>query len=78
MILYDEPDTLRVGGTTQAIDSGARHGVFATSGGSTYLLVTGFSLAGLAAALGWGFFLYRTFRGRKPATAAQHDAFFKA
>ena len=36
------------------------------------------ALAGLAAAVGWGFFLYRTFRGRKPATAAQQDAFFTA
>ena len=65
VILYDEPDSLRVGGTTQAIDSGARKGVFATSGGYTYLLVTGFTLAGVAAAVGWIVFLFRTFRRRR-------------
>jgi hypothetical protein len=73
VILYDEPDSLAVGGTTEAIDSGARKGVFATAGGSTYLLVTGLTLAGMAALIGWIVFLVRFFRGRKasaPATVA--------
>jgi hypothetical protein len=65
VILYDEPGSLRVGGKTEALDSGARNGVFATGGGSTYLLVTGFTVAGVAAAVGWVIFLLRTFRRRK-------------
>jgi hypothetical protein len=65
VILYDEPDSLRVGGRTEAIDSGARKGVFATAGGFTYLLVTAFTLAGLAAAVGWILFLVGTVRRRK-------------
>jgi hypothetical protein len=77
VILYDEPDSLRVGGTTEALDSGARKGVFATAGGSTYLLVTAFTLAGVAAAVGWVFFLIRRFRRRETASTAQQDAFFK-
>jgi hypothetical protein len=67
--LYDEPDSLRIGGTTEAIDSGASKGVFSTAGGSTYLLVTALVLAGLAAAVGWVFFLIRFFRGRREAAA---------
>jgi hypothetical protein len=48
-------------------NSGARAGVFATGGGSTDLLVTGFTVA---AAVGWVIFLLRTFRRRnaKPET----------
>jgi hypothetical protein len=76
VILYDEPDSLLVGGTIEAIDSGARKGVFATAGGSSHLLFTGLTVAGLAAAIGWVFFLIRTFR-RKEAPAEQQDAFFK-
>jgi hypothetical protein len=67
VILYDEPDSLRVGGKTEAIDSGARKGVFATAGGLTYLLVTGFTLAGVAAAVGWIIYLVMSIRRRKPA-----------
>ena len=44
---------------------GARNGVFASGAGSTYLLVTGFTVAGVAAAVGWVTFLLRTFRRRK-------------
>lgn len=69
VILYDEPDSLRVGGKTEALDSGARKGVFATAGGSTYLLVTGMVVAGLAAAIGFVVFLVKTFRRRKQAKA---------
>jgi hypothetical protein len=70
VILYDEPDSLRVGGTTPALDSGARNGVYATgSGSSTYLLTTGLMLAGIAAAIGWIVFLVRTFRRRLAARA---------
>lgn len=77
VILYDEPDPLRVGETTEALDSGARKGVFATAGGSTYLLVTTFTLAGVAAAVGWVFFLISSFRRRAAASTAQQDAFVK-
>lgn len=69
VILYDEPDSLRVGGETAALDSGARKGVFATAGGSTYLLVTGMVLAGLAAAIGFVVFLVKTVRRRSQAKA---------
>jgi hypothetical protein len=71
VILYDEPGSLRVGGKTDAIDSGARKGVFAKDGGLTYLLVTAFTVAGVAAAVGWVFFLLRTFRRRKADPAPQ-------
>ncbi len=62
VILYDEPDSLRVGDTTEAIDSGARKGVFATGGGFTYLLVTGLTLAGAIAAVVWVVFVLRRLR----------------
>jgi hypothetical protein len=74
VILYDEPDSLLVGGKTDAIDSGARKGVFATAGGSTYLLVTGFTVAGVAAAVGWVIFLLRTFRRRKAESETPQGA----
>jgi hypothetical protein len=53
VILYDAPDGLTRGGTAEARDTGARKGVFATAGGSTWLLVTGFVLAGALAAVAW-------------------------
>jgi hypothetical protein len=77
-LLYDEPDDLQVGGTVEAIDSGARKGVFATAGGSSYLLFTGMTVAGVAVAGTWVFYLYRTFRRKPAADTAQQDAFFKA
>ena len=72
VILYDAPASLRVGGTTEAVDSGARKGVFATAGGLTYLLVTGFTLAGAAAAIGFLVVVLRTFRRRKTTTSPGH------
>lgn len=69
--VYDEPDSLTVGGTTEALDTGARSGVFATAGGSTYLLVSAFVVAGLAALVGWVFVIRNAVRSRRrsPATA---------
>ncbi len=74
VILYDEPASLKVGSTTEAIDAGARKGVFAGAGGSTYLLVTAFALAGAAAAIAWIIFLLRTFRRRGAAEATAAPA----
>ena len=65
IIVYDEPDGFRVGQSLEALDSGARHGVFATGGGSTYLLISGFVVAGLAAAVGWIFVIRSAFRRRR-------------
>jgi hypothetical protein len=70
VILYDEPDSLSRGGTTEAIDSGARKGVFATAGGSTYLLVTAFVVGGLAALVGWVFVIRNAVRRRRPVAVA--------
>jgi hypothetical protein len=65
VILYDEPDSFGVGDTTGAVDTGARKGVFATAGGSTYLLITGFVVAGLAALVGWIFVIRNALRRRR-------------
>src|SRR4051794_339467 len=65
VILYDEPDTLITGETTEAVDTGARTGVFATTGGSTYLLVTGFVAGGLAALVCWVFVILGAVRRRR-------------
>ncbi|WP_033222860.1 hypothetical protein [Kitasatospora phosalacinea] len=65
VLLYDDPDSLRVGGTVEALDSGSSDGVFATGGGYTYLIVTGFALGGLAAAVAWPVFLWRTWRSSR-------------
>ncbi|MEV6495214.1 hypothetical protein AB0M20_42335, partial [Actinoplanes sp. NPDC051633] len=70
VILYDEPDGFGLGDTAEALDTGARSGVFATAGGSTYLLITGFVVAGLAALMGWIFVLRNAFRRRKAPAAA--------
>jgi len=67
VILYDEPDSLRTGQTTAAVDTGARNGVFATAGGSTYLLISGFVVAGVAALVGWAFVIRNAFRRRSAA-----------
>ena len=69
VILYDEPDSLSTGSTTGALDTGARKGVFATAGGLTYLLVTGFVVGGLAALVGWAFVLRNAFRSRRSPVA---------
>ncbi|ATO15481.1 hypothetical protein O7600_20520 [Micromonospora sp. WMMA1998] len=65
VILYDAPDGLAVGGTAPARDTGARAGVFSTTGGSTYLLVTGLTLAGVAALVAWVVIIVRTVRNRR-------------
>ncbi|MFJ9948812.1 hypothetical protein [Kitasatospora sp. NPDC091207] len=71
VLLYDEPDSLRIGETAVARDSGSVAGVFATGGGSSYLLVTAFAVGGLAAAIAWPVFLWRTWRSsRKRRTSA--------
>ncbi|CAN3983833.1 hypothetical protein [Kitasatospora purpeofusca] len=60
--LYDSPDSMAIGGTAEARDVGALGGVFATAGGSAYLLVTAFAVGGVAAAIAWPVFLWRTWR----------------
>jgi hypothetical protein len=71
VLLYDGPDSMRIGDTAVALDSGAAGGVFSTSGGYSYLLVTAFAVGGLAAAIAWPVFLWRTWRssrGRQPSS----------
>lgn len=65
--LYDEPDSLIAGRTVEAVDTGAPENVFATAGGSTYLLLTAFPLAGVAALVGWVFVIRNAFRRRRAA-----------
>jgi len=67
--LYDDPDALAIGQTVEAADTGARNGVFATAGGSTYLLVTAFVVGGLAALAGWLLVIRNAIRGRRSAAA---------
>ncbi|MFD8755148.1 hypothetical protein ACFV0O_29865 [Kitasatospora sp. NPDC059577] len=77
VLLYDGPDSLRIGGTAVARDSGAAGGVFSTEGGSSYLLVTGFAVGGLAAAIAWPVFLWRTWRtsrGRRTSSPESAEA----
>ncbi|MFU8851749.1 hypothetical protein ACNAW0_12315 [Micromonospora sp. SL1-18] len=68
VILYDAPDGLAKDATAPARDTGARAGVFSTTGGSTYLWVTGLSLAGVAALVAWVVIIVRTIRRRREAT----------
>lgn len=73
VILYDDPDGLTMGGAVDALDSGADNAVFASAGGSTYLLATGFVVAGIAAAIGWVFVIVnavRRLRGRRQQVPA--------
>jgi hypothetical protein len=70
VVLYDEPDALTTGQTVEAADTGARKGVFATAGGSTYLLVSAFVVGGLAALAGWVLVIRNALRGRRSAAAA--------
>ncbi|MBQ0894765.1 hypothetical protein KBX37_16935 [Micromonospora sp. U56] len=65
VILYDDPDGLRLDGTVEAIDSGHSKGVFASAGGSTYLTITGMTVAGAAAVVGWVYVVIRTVRARR-------------
>ncbi len=67
VLLYDAPDGLAPGATAPARDTGARKGVFSTTGGSTYLLVTGFTLAGVAALVAWVVIIVRAIRRRREA-----------
>lgn len=69
VILYDEPDALRTGATIAAVDSGSRKGVFASAGGRTYLLVSAFVVAGLAALVGWIFVIRNAIRDRRRPAA---------
>ncbi|MEU8296169.1 hypothetical protein AB0C04_02630 [Micromonospora sp. NPDC048909] len=70
VILYDAPDGLMQGATAPARDSGARKGVFSTTGGSTWLIVTGLSLAGVVAAVIWVVVILRAVRRRREQRAA--------
>ncbi|HEU4348133.1 MAG TPA: hypothetical protein VFR35_10125 [Actinoplanes sp.] len=65
VILYDEPDGLAVGDAVPARDTGARNGVFSTEGGYTWLVVTGFVLAGAVAAVAWVLILVRALKRRR-------------
>lgn len=73
VVLYDEPDGLAVGHDVPARDTGARNGVFSTAGGSTWLLVTGFVLAGVLSAAAWVVIVVRSISRRRAPAAA--DAF---
>ncbi|MFI9848258.1 hypothetical protein ACIHFD_65395 [Nonomuraea sp. NPDC051941] len=53
VILYDEPDGMAEGKAVPARDTGARNGVFSTTGGYTWLLTTGLVAAGAIAAVAW-------------------------
>jgi hypothetical protein len=53
VILYDAPDGLAQGVTAPARDTGASKGVFSTTGGSTWLTVTGITVVGALAAVAW-------------------------
>ncbi|MBF9129737.1 hypothetical protein I0C86_12320 [Plantactinospora sp. S1510] len=68
VILYDAPEGLGEGDTTAARDTGARKGVFSEAGGSTWLLVTGLTLAGGVAAGVWVTIVLRTVRRRREAS----------
>ena len=75
VLLYDEPDSLRIGETAVALDSGAAGGVFSTAGGSSYLLLTAFAVGGLAAAIAWPVFLWRTWHSwRRRRTSSPESA----
>ncbi|MEU5941823.1 hypothetical protein ABZ807_22165 [Micromonospora sp. NPDC047548] len=67
VILYDAPDGLAQGDTAPARDTGARKGVFSTTGGSTWLLLTGMTLAGVVAAVAWAVIVVRMVRRRRQA-----------
>lgn len=70
VILYDEPDSMSIGGTTEALDTGARTGVFTKGGSGTFYLTVAITLAGVAAAIGFIFVLIRRFRRKPQAVAA--------
>lgn len=68
VILYDAPEGISRGGTTEARDTGARKGVFAKTAGSTWLIVTGLTLGGVVAAVVWVTIVLRTIRRRREAS----------
>ncbi|GHJ46644.1 hypothetical protein Cs7R123_39860 [Catellatospora sp. TT07R-123] len=74
VILYDEPAGVELGAEVPALDSGARAGVFGTEGGTTYLLMTGLALGGVAALIGWGFVLAGPLRRWRARVARREDA----
>ncbi|MFD2763784.1 hypothetical protein [Micromonospora eburnea] len=65
VLLYDAPDGLAKGDTAPARDTGARGGVYSTTGGSTYLQVTGLVVAGVAALVIWVVIIVRAIRRRR-------------
>lgn len=65
VILYDAPDGLTPGDTAPARDTGAGKGVFSTTGGVTWLLVTGFAGGGALAAVAWVVLVIRTIVTRR-------------
>lgn len=71
VILYDEPDSMAIGDSTEALDTGARNGVYTKGGGATFYFTLGLTLAGLAAAIGFIFVVIRQFtRRREPQPVA--------
>ena len=68
--LNDGPDKVTVGQKIEAVDTGARMGVFAAQGGSTYLFVTAFVVGGVAALVGWVFVIRNAIRDRRRRPAA--------
>jgi hypothetical protein len=65
VILYDQPDGLAVGKAVPAHDTGARKGVFSAAGGSTWLLMTGFVVAGVIAGVAWVIIVVRLVSRRR-------------
>jgi hypothetical protein len=65
VLIYDEPRGLRVGGTTEARDTGARNGVYATAGGFTFLLTSAMPIVGIVILVMVGIFAYYAVRGTK-------------
>jgi hypothetical protein len=68
--LNDGPDQVTVGQEIAAVDSGARMGVFAAAGGSSYLFVTAFVVGGVVALVGWVFVIRNAIKGRRRDPAA--------
>ncbi|MGC5017225.1 hypothetical protein [Micromonospora sp. DT47] len=71
VLLYDAPDGLTEGATAPARDTGARKGVFSTTGGSTWLVVTGMTVAGVLAAVAWVVIIVRMVRRRREESSGE-------
>lgn len=65
VVLYDDPAGLTTGGTAAARDTGAGKGVYSTTGGNTWLLVTGLAVGGALAAVAWMVLIVWTVRRRR-------------